>query len=281
MYAFFFFFFSSRRRHTRSDRDWSSDVCSSDLDAQPARPEPRDPHRLRPVPRRGGLADADVRSAAGRALPRPVRATPVSARVYRVGLTGGIASGKSTAAEFFGALGVPILDSDQVAREVVEPGQPPLERLVERFGPSILTPDGHLDRPALREIVFSDPKARADLEALTHPAIGAAMEARSAAAGGPYQILVIPLLVEKNLGSHVNRVLVVDCEEQLQIRRLRARDGATIAQAQAILDAQAPRSTRLKAADDVIRNDADLSAIRDQVATLHTRYLELAQPPRA
>jgi dephospho-CoA kinase len=202
----------------------------------------------------------------------------VSARVYRVGLTGGIASGKSTAAKFFGALGVPILDSDQVAREVVEPGQPPLERLIERFGPSILTPDGHLDRPALREIVFSDPRARADLEALTHPAIGAAMEARSVAAGGPYQILVIPLLVEKNLGSNVNRVLVVDCEEQLQIRRLRARDGGTIEQAQAILNAQAPRSARLKAADDVIRNDADMSAIRDQVATLHTRYLELAQP---
>src|SRR5882762_4752461 len=147
----------------------------------------------------------------------------MSAKPYRVGLTGGIASGKSTAAKFFGALGVPILDSDQVAREVVKPGQPPLERLVERFGPSILTPDGHLDLPPLREIVFSDPRARADLEALTHPAIGAAMEARSAAAGGPYQILVIPLLVEKNLGSNVNRVLVVDCEEQLQIRRLRAR----------------------------------------------------------
>src|SRR5256884_9938110 len=109
----------------------------------------RDPHRLRPVPRRGGLADADVRSAAGRGLPRAVHGTPVSARVYRVGLTGGIASGKSTAAKFFGALGVPILDSAQVAREVVGPGQPPLERLVERFGPSILTPDGHLDRPAL------------------------------------------------------------------------------------------------------------------------------------
>jgi dephospho-CoA kinase len=205
----------------------------------------------------------------------------VSARVYRVGLTGGIASGKSTAAKFFGALGVPILDSDQVAREVVEPGQPPLERLVERFGPSILTPDGHLDRPALREIVFSDPKARADLEALTHPAIGAGMEARSAAAGGPYQILVIPLLVEKNLGSNVDRVLVVDCEEQLQIRRLRARDGGTIEQAQAILNAQAPRSARLKAADDVIRNDADVSAVRDQVAGLHARYLGFARLPRA
>ena len=200
----------------------------------------------------------------------------VGLRTFRVGLTGGIASGKSTAAKFFGALGVPILDSDQVARDVVEPGQPPLERLVERFGRKILTPDGHLDRPALRDIVFSDPKARADLEALTHPAIGAAMEARSAAAGGPYQILVIPLLVEKNLASHVDRVLVVDCDEELQIRRLRDRDGSTPEQVQAILKAQAPRAARLKAADDVIHNDSDMSAVRDQVAALHARYLELA-----
>ena len=200
----------------------------------------------------------------------------VGPRTFRVGLTGGIASGKSTAAKFFGALGVPILDSDQVARDVVEPGQPPLERLVERFGRKILTVDGHLDRPALRDIVFSDPKARADLEALTHPAIGAAMEARSAAAGGPYQILVIPLLVEKNLASHVDRVLVVDCDEELQIRRLRDRDGSTPEQVQAILKAQAPRAARLKAADDVIHNDTDMSAVRDQVAALHQRYLELA-----
>lgn len=205
----------------------------------------------------------------------------MSARVFRVGLTGGIASGKSTAAKFFGALGVPILDSDQIAREVVEPGQPPLERLVERFGPTILTPDGHLDRPALRDIVFSDPRARADLEALTHPAIGAALEARSATAGGPYQVLVIPLLVEKHLGSQVNRVLVVDCDEALQISRLRARDGSTPKQAQAILDAQVSRSTRVKAADDVITNDADMSAVQNQVATLHARYLALAVQPRS
>ncbi len=204
----------------------------------------------------------------------------MSARAFRVGLTGGIASGKSTAAKFFGALGVPILDSDQIARDVVEPGQPPLERLVERFGQKILTPDGHLDRPALRDIVFSDPKARADLEALTHPAIGAAMEARSAAAGGPYQVLVIPLLVEKNLAAHVDRVLVVDCDEELQIRRLRDRDGSTLEQVQAILRAQAPRAARLKAADDIIHNDTDMSAVRDQVATLHERYLELAARPR-
>jgi dephospho-CoA kinase len=200
----------------------------------------------------------------------------MSARAFRVGLTGGIASGKSTAAKFFGALGVPILDSDQIARDVVEPGQPPLERLVERFGPKILTADGHLDRPALRDIVFSDPRARADLEALTHPAIGAAMEAHSAAAGGPYQILVIPLLVEKNLAAHVDRVLVVDCDEELQVRRLRDRDGTTPQQVQAILKAQAPRAARLKAADDVIHNDTDMSAVREQVAALHARYLELA-----
>jgi dephospho-CoA kinase len=205
----------------------------------------------------------------------------LSTRPYRIGLTGGIASGKSTAAKFFGALGVPILDSDQIARDVVEPGQPPLERLVERFGPSILTPDGHLDRPALRDIVFSDPMARADLEALTHPAIGAAMEARSAAAGGPYQVLVIPLLVEKNLSSHVDRVLVVDCDEDLQVRRLRDRDGSSPEQAQAILSAQAPRAARLRAADDVITNEADMSAVQDQVTALHSRYLELAAQPRS
>ncbi len=201
----------------------------------------------------------------------------MSKRPYRVGLTGGIASGKSTAAKFFGALGVPIIDTDQLARDVVEPGQPPLERLVQRFGSGILTADGHLDRPALRAIVFSDPKARADLEALIHPAIGAAAEAHSAQAGGIYQILVIPLLVEKSLGSQLDRVLVVDCDEELQIRRLRARDGSTLEEAQAILNAQASRTARLKAASDVLKNDGDISAVRDQVEALHARYLELAQ----
>jgi dephospho-CoA kinase len=201
----------------------------------------------------------------------------MTSRPFRVGLTGGIASGKSTAAKFFGALGVPIIDTDQLARDVVEPGQPPLERLVERFGPSILTEDGHLDRPALRNIVFSDPKARADLEALTHPAIGVAVEVRSAEVGGIYQVLVIPLLVEKSLGSQLDRVVVVDCDEELQIRRLQARDGSTLEQARAILNVQTSRTARLKAAHDVIKNDGDMSAVRDQVEKLHARYLELAQ----
>ena len=198
-------------------------------------------------------------------------------KILRIGLTGGIASGKSTVADLFAALEVPVIDTDKIAREVVEPGQPPLEKLVERFGAGILTPDGHLDRPKLREIVFSDPRARADLEALTHPAIGSAVEAMAAAAGGPYQILVIPLLVEKGLGKRLDRVLAVDCPESLQLQRLQARDGSSAEQAQAILDAQASRTARLQAADDVIRNESDVADLRQQVAALHRRYLELAQ----
>jgi dephospho-CoA kinase len=200
----------------------------------------------------------------------------MSDRVFRVGLTGGIASGKTTVANLFSALGVPIIDTDQLAREVVEPGQPPLERLVERFGPSILTPDGHLDRPALRHIVFSDPRARADLEALTHPAISAEVEARAAVAGGPYQILVIPLLVERNLGAHVDRILVVDCDEELQIKRLTARDGSSLEEARAILAAQVTRAARQRAAHDIIKNEGDVSELSLQVNALHGRYLELA-----
>ncbi len=197
-------------------------------------------------------------------------------KILRIGLTGGIASGKSTVAELFAACGVPIIDTDRIARDVVEPGQPPLERLVERFGQGILTPDGHLDRPKLREIVFSDPKARADLEALTHPAIGTAVEALAASAGGPYQILVIPLLVEKGLTGRVDRVLVVDCPEELQLERLQKRDGSSPEQARAMLSAQASRAARLKAAHEVIHNESDLAALRMQVVTLHQRYLELA-----
>jgi dephospho-CoA kinase len=198
-------------------------------------------------------------------------------RVFRVGLTGGIASGKSTVTALFAKLGVPVIDTDQLAREVVEPGQPPLERLVQRFGREILTPDGHLDRPALRNIVFSDPRARADLEALTHPAISAEVEVRAAQAGGPYQIHVIPLLVEKSLGAHVDRILVVDCDEALQIERVMKRDSCTPEAARAILAAQASRTARQRAAHDLILNEGDVSALAAQVEALHRRYLELAR----
>jgi dephospho-CoA kinase len=181
-------------------------------------------------------------------------------------------------ARLFAALGVPVIDADELAREVVAPGTPVLARVAERFGPAIIGPDGTLDRRALRDIVFSDAAARADLEALTHPAIFAAMEQRSAEARGPYQILVIPLLAEKRERvASVDRVLVVDCSEELQIRRLQARDGSPLEQARAMLAAQAPRADRRRIADDIIENDGTLAALRDRVIDLHARYHHLAQ----
>lgn len=204
-----------------------------------------------------------------------MKATPV--RSFRVGLTGGIASGKSTVARLFAALGVPIIDSDEVAREVVAPGEPLLARVAERFGQNVIAADGTLNRRALRDVVFADPDARIDLEALMHPAIRLAVEKHAAQARGPYQIHAIPLLVEKRLDVSVDRVLVVDCDETLQIRRLQARDGSTLEQARAILAAQASREQRLAAADDVVTNDGDLQALRDQVEKLHTQYQHLAR----
>lgn len=197
-------------------------------------------------------------------------------RPFRVGLTGGIASGKTTVARLFGALGVPIIDADEISREVTRPGSPVLDGIAARFGKRFIAPDGTLDRRALRGVVFSDAGARADLEALTHPAIFEALERHSAVAGGPYQILVLPLLVERRDPGRVDRVLVVDCDEALQIRRLQARDGATLDEARAILAAQTSRAARLEAADDVITNEGDVHALRTQVERCHARYLELA-----
>ena len=200
----------------------------------------------------------------------------MNTRPFRVGLTGGIASGKSTVAQLFAALGVPVVDSDEIAREIVAPGQPLLTQIAHSLGTDALAPDGSLDRRRLRDKVFSDPGARAQLEALTHPAILAELERHADRTRGPYVLLAIPLLIEKNLAGIVDRVLVVDCDESLQIRRLQARDGATLEQARAILNAQAPRSARLQAANDVILNTVSLHALRDQVAALHPRYLQLA-----
>ncbi len=198
--------------------------------------------------------------------------------MYRVGLTGGIASGKTTVSRLFAALGVPIIDSDEIARDVVAPGTAGLAAIAARFGADVLQPDGSLDRRRLRELVFADPAARRDLEAITHPAIRAEMDRRSALAGGPYQMLAIPLLVEGGAArGRVDRVLVVDCPEDVQIRRVMARDHSTEAQARAVLAAQVSRATRLAAADDVIVNDGDLAGLRRQVETLHARYLNAAR----
>ena len=194
----------------------------------------------------------------------------------RVGLTGGIASGKSTVEALFTALGVPVIDTDQLAREVVQPDSAVLAAIVQRFGPEVLGPGGELDRRALRQIVFNDPGARRDLEALTHPAILALAEKRTGAAKGPYVIIAVPLLAEKGLDTCYDRVLVVDCDPALQLRRLMVRDAATAAEAAAVLAAQVSRAARLALADDVIRNDGDLRSLAAQVATLHGQYLELA-----
>ena len=171
---------------------------------------------------------------------------------------------------------MPIIDADEVSREITARGTPLLTHIAERFGAKFIGPDGNLDRRALRNLVFADPRALADLEALTHPAIFQAIEKHSAAAHGPYQILVLPLLVEKHHERIVDRVLLVDCDEQLQVRRLQARDGATLEEARAILAAQASRAARLQQADDVITNEGDLEALRIQVEDLHARYRELA-----
>jgi dephospho-CoA kinase len=199
------------------------------------------------------------------------------ARPLRIGLTGGIASGKSTVAERFVELGVPVIDADEVARAVVLPGQPGLARVVETFGVGVLSADGQLDRRALRNQVFSDPALRKALEAILHPLIRAEMERRAAAAGGDiYVVMAIPLLVESGGRDRVDRILVVDVDEGLQLQRVMARDSSTIEEAGAILAAQASRAVRLKAADDVLVNSGTVSELRQAVDRLHGRYLGLA-----
>jgi dephospho-CoA kinase len=208
-----------------------------------------------------------------------VQATHIDAPIpFRVALTGGIASGKTTVAGLFAGHGVPLIDTDVIAREVVEPGQPALDAVVAAFGPGVLGPGGRLDRRRLRDVVFSDATARSRLESILHPAIRVEMERQShaAAATGPYQLLVIPLLAEGGRRDHVDRVLVVDAPESVQIERLMARDAATREQAIAALQAQASRAARLAIADDVVTNTGGVGELERQVAELHGLYLRLA-----
>jgi dephospho-CoA kinase len=197
-------------------------------------------------------------------------------RLWRVGLTGGVASGKTTVAERFKQLGVPVVDADAAARRVVAPGEPGLAEVVRRFGPSIIDAAGGLERRELRGLVFSDLQARRDLEAIMHPRIRAEMERLSAAAVGPYLVMAIPLLVETAGFNRVDRVLVVDVPESVQTERLMARDACSADQARAVLAAQATRAQRLARADDVLPNSGDLTELRGRVDALHERYLDLA-----
>ena len=195
---------------------------------------------------------------------------------YTVGLTGGIASGKSTVARAFHALGVCIIDADQISRDLTAPGQPLLAAMVAEWGDAILSENGTLNRGHLRSIIFADPEARARLNAMSHPLIRAEMFARARACADPYVILEIPLLVEGGLQNQVDRVLVVECPAALRIERLCARDGITQVQAQAILDAQARDADRLAVADDVLPNTQSPSQLAESVLALHKHYLELA-----
>jgi len=196
--------------------------------------------------------------------------------VLRVGLTGGIASGKTAVADAFARRGVPVLDTDQLAREVVLPGTPGLAAVIGAFGAGILNADGTLDRRALRALVFADEAARRRLEAILHPAIRAALARHVAAIDAPYVIIAIPLLAETGGRDRVDRVLVVDSAPELQKARLLARDRETAAQAKAILAAQATRAARLAIADDCIENSGSLADLDAAVEKLHHQYLALA-----
>lgn len=193
-----------------------------------------------------------------------------------VGLTGGIGSGKTTVSERFADYGVPVIDTDLIARELVEPGRPALAEIVAGFGPECLDGDGRLHRTHLRERVFADPAGRRRLEAILHPRIRALVRERVAALAVPYCLVVIPLLAETGMTDLIDRVLVVDAPEAEQIRRVMARDRIDADQARRILAAQASRDQRLALADEILENSGNLDQLDRQVAALHQHYSTLA-----
>lgn len=200
-----------------------------------------------------------------------------AAAPFTVAVTGGIASGKSAVTSAFERRGIDVVDADIAARVLVEPGQPALAEIVERFGAEVLDAQGRLDRRRLRGIIFADSEARRALEGILHPRIRAWMWAQAQAARAPYVVLAIPLLTPGSRYPWISRVLVVDVPESLQIARLMARDGVDEAAARAALAAQISRSERLALADDVLDNSGSLDALEDAVEALHARYLQLAR----
>jgi dephospho-CoA kinase len=192
-----------------------------------------------------------------------------------LGLTGGIASGKSAAAQRFAELGVHVVDADQASRWVVEPGRPALAALAERYGAALLQADGSLDRGALRKVIFEDAQERRWVEALLHPLIAEEIARSLASATSPYAVFVSPLMVESGQYRITQRLLVVDAPEAVRVARTLLRDHTTPEQVQAILKAQASREQRLALADDVLVNDRDLARLHSEVERLHTFYLTL------
>jgi dephospho-CoA kinase len=196
-----------------------------------------------------------------------------------IGLTGGIASGKSTVAGFFAELGVPIVDTDVIARDIVATGEPALDEIRNTFGDIVFAEDGSLDRARLRAIVFKDDPRRAELESILHPRIRDRAFQQAAMVSGPYVIIVVPLLFESPMKDAMERILVVDCSEETQLKRLTERDRESEEQARRMIAAQASRADRLSIADDVISSDKDLANTRHDVKSLHNFYLSLAARP--
>ncbi len=197
--------------------------------------------------------------------------------MYVVGVTGGIGSGKTAATDFLARLGITIVDADQASRIVVEPGQPALHAIVDRFGERILQEDGTLNRRALRDIVFSNDQARRELEAITHPAIGDELRRQIQGSDSDYTVLVSPLLLEGRQKDMTHRVLVVDVPGEIQVARTVNRDQVPMEQVEAIMRAQLSREERLALAHDVVTNDGPLERLHQQLKQLHQRYLELAR----
>jgi len=194
-----------------------------------------------------------------------------------IGLTGGIASGKTTVANLFAEQGIALIDADLIARELVKPGQNALLKIVQHFGKVVLHDDGSLNRCALREIIFQNPHQRAWLDNLLHPLIRAQLNEKALQAKSPYCLLIIPLLTDRQHYPVINRVLLVDAPEHIQIQRLCERDKISLAQARAILTAQSTREARLALADDIIINEGDIAQLKSQVAELHQRYCQYAK----
>ncbi len=197
---------------------------------------------------------------------------------FCVGLTGGIGSGKSTAAALFAELGAAVIDTDAISHELTQPGGRAIDAIREAFGAGYIAADGSLDRPRMRERVFSDPAAKSRLEAILHPLIRERSRADVAAAKQPYAVLVVPLLLETGAYRDVtHRVLVVDCSEAKQVERATRRSRLSAAEVQAIMATQLPRAERRARADDVIDNDGGMESLRRQAGELHVKYLSLAR----
>jgi len=196
--------------------------------------------------------------------------------MLRIALTGGIGCGKTSVCQLFSERRVPIIDSDMIARELVQPGQPALQQIIEHFGPEILLADGSLNRKALAAISFSEPDQRQQLEAILHPRIAQTVDQRLSELNAPYAIIAIPLLFETGQQKQYDRVLLVDCKEQQQIQRTLQRDQRSLDEIRAIMDSQYKRQQRIEKADDIIDNSRDRSALEAQVEELHQKYIALA-----